>query len=95
MLNELIKSVGVAGSNAAPPADYSEVQDTGYNRLVEDVQHLAAHIEGSQPCQEIVCSSSSCFLLISLSVGLNSLCCQCEHPGTCTPPYITPCKSVG
>lgn len=37
LLNQFIKPVGVAGSNAAPPADYSQLQCTGHNRLVIDL----------------------------------------------------------
>ncbi|XP_069009923.1 neurabin-2 isoform X2 [Embiotoca jacksoni] len=39
LLNQFVKSVGVSGSNAAPPADHSEVQSTGHIRLVEHLQH--------------------------------------------------------
>ncbi|XP_069568563.1 protein wntless homolog isoform X1 [Brachyistius frenatus] len=48
LLNQFVKSVGVTGSKAAPPADHS----TDNNKPVEHLQHLAAHIEGSKVPQE-------------------------------------------
>ena len=52
----------------SPLADYSEVQCTGHNRLVEGFQHLAAHIEGSQLPEEIQFAHP--LLIYSLTVGL-------------------------
>ena len=48
LLDYLIKSAGVTGSDAAAPTYSSKEKCTGNNRLVEDLQHLAAHVEGSQ-----------------------------------------------
>lgn len=38
----------VSGSNAAPRADHGEDQFTGHNRVLEQRQYLAAHVEGSK-----------------------------------------------
>ena len=46
LFDDFIKSVSVAGSDAAAPTHSS-------NRLVRDLQHLAAHVEGSQLPKEI------------------------------------------
>ena len=45
-------TVGVTGSDAAAPTHSGKENDAG-NRLVKDLQHLAAYVEGSQLPQEI------------------------------------------
>ena len=46
------------GSDAAAPTH--STKENGNNTLIEYLQHLAAHVEGYQLPQEIVCSSPSC-----------------------------------
>ena len=53
LLDDFIKSVSVTGSDAAAQTHSSKENYTGNSRLVNDLQHLAAHIEGSQLPQEI------------------------------------------
>ena len=61
-----VESVGVAGSDAAPPSNYHKEKYTGHHRLVKDLQHLAAHVEGSQLPQEV--KSAHPLLVNSFSV---------------------------
>ena len=51
--DQFVESVGVTGSDAASPTNYSKEKYTGHHRLIKDLQHLAAHVEGSQPPQEV------------------------------------------
>lgn len=44
-------------SDSAPPADHSKEEFTHHNRLREDLQHLAAHVEAS--AESRVCSAPS------------------------------------
>ena len=67
LLDDFIKSVGVAGSDAAAPTHSSKENGASNNRLVEDLQHLAAHVERSQLPQEI--ESAHPLLVHSLGVG--------------------------
>ena len=51
--DEFVEFVGVAASGAAHPTNYSKEKYTGHHRLIKDLQHLAAHIEGSQLPQDV------------------------------------------
>ena len=60
--DEFVESVGVAGSDVAPPTNHSKEKYTGHQRLIKDLQHLA----GSQLPQEVKFAHS--LLVDSLSV---------------------------
>ena len=64
--DQFIDPAGVTVSYAAPPADRSKEECTSHNRPVEDLQHLAAHVEGSQLPQKI--ESAHPLLVHSVSV---------------------------
>ena len=64
--DQFIDPAGVTGSDAAPPADRSKEECTSHNRLIEDLQHLAAYVEGSQLPQKI--ESAHPLLVHSVSV---------------------------
>lgn len=65
-LDDLIKSVGVTGSDAAAPTYNSKEDGAGNNGLVKDLQHFSAYVEGSQFPQEV--QSAHPFLAHSLCV---------------------------
>ena len=46
-LPEFIESAGVAVSDAASSTNHSKENCIGHHRLIKDLQHLAAHVEGS------------------------------------------------
>lgn len=48
LLDDLFKAAGIAGSDAAAPTYSCKENGTGNTKLVEDLQHLAVHIEGSE-----------------------------------------------
>ena len=64
--DEFVQSAGVSGSDAAAPTHSSKENGAGNNRLVEDLQHFAAHVEGSELPQEI--ESAHHLLIHSISV---------------------------
>lgn len=68
-----------------PPADDRIEQITGNKRLREYVQRPAAHTEGSKLPQE----GQSALPLLRFPPrcrSSGSVCCQCAHPGTRSPP---------
>lgn len=62
-----VQFVGVAGSNAASPTNCSKDLCNGNSKLLQNIQHPAAHAKGSQLPQEE--ESAHFFILHTLSVN--------------------------
>lgn len=70
LFDQFIKSVGIIGSEAAAPTNSSKEKHTGHYILVEKLQHIVAHVEGSSLPQR----SAHRLLVHSFAVG-HLVCC--------------------